>query len=114
MNCHGGALGGTTGAAEATNATGAATASNGTETDADTDVPANLMAIHTDYLKILLDLNHNLRKVYEKPGYSPNHGWKIRSPSDRIIRIFAHQHCVEILSEFRKTSQNVSEIQFEF
>ena len=29
--------------------------------------------------------------------------------SDRIIRIFAHQNSVKILSEFRKNSQNSSE-----
>ena len=37
-------------------------------------------------------------------------GSKIRLPSDRIIRIFAAQNSVKILSEFRKNSQNPSEI----
>ena len=32
----------------------------------------------------------------------PAQGWKIRFPSDRIIRIFEHQNSVEILSEFSK------------
>mgnify|MGYP007016719527 CR=1 FL=1 len=33
---------------------------------------------------------------------SRSQGWKIRFPSDRIIRIFAHQNSIKILSEFSK------------
>ena len=33
---------------------------------------------------------------------SRSQGWKIRFPSDRIIRIFEHQNSIKILAEFSK------------